>query len=158
MNMGSDTTNKRMTGRNETSPYRVPDGYFSDLNHAIRCRVMEANEAETTYAARGIWGRMRGVAGAAGAFGCLVLLAMAGFYFTGYRAQVKEADEADLLLGYTLYSEDVESLATTLQEGTEDNGALFALEVKEYLSTYGSGTLDNETLLAMATGTEATDY
>lgn len=140
------------------NPYRVPDGYFAELRNTLR-------ERAAAEAARGgaipmptLWQRIRGIAGFSAAFGCLVLFAMAGYYFTGYKAGQREQlamqeQTGEMLLGYRVYTEDLEELdeyATDTIAGAEDQ-ARFAEAVTEYLDTYGYGGTD---LLAALTGTE----
>lgn len=124
------------------NPYRVPDGYFAELRSTLRERVATELEADTM-PQKGLWRRMRGIAGLSAAFGCLVLFATVGYYFTGYKAQQREqlalqSQQADDMLGYRLYTEDIEELDdyTGGVETAEEN-VLFAEAVTEYLDTYG---------------------
>lgn len=146
-----------------SNPYRVPDGYFADLRSTLRERVAEDLAAEGGAApAPGLWQRIKGVAGLSAAFGCLVLLAVTGFYFTGYKARQREQlamqeETAEMFLAYHLYSEDLEELdeyAAADPEAQAQDQALFAEAVTEYLDTYGYGGAD---LSAALTGSE-TDW
>ncbi|WP_300828817.1 hypothetical protein [uncultured Rikenella sp.] len=135
-------------------PYRVPEGYFAELRNTLRERVAEDSAAERVSAVGGSrWGRLGRMAGLAGAFGCLVLFATVGFYFTGYRAQqrellAQEGQTSETLLGYRLYSEDIEELQDYLSD--EDDGTqqtLLAEAVTDYLDIYGYGGVDLADLL-----------
>ena len=149
----------------KSNPYRVPEGYFSDLRQTLRQRVAteEAASGERGATATGwsLWEPVRSLAGLSAAFGCLVLLATAGFYWTGYRAQQRERlamqdATTEMLSGYHLYSEDVESLDAYLAGATDEaelatEQTQFTEAVEDYLSTYGYG---GETeLLAVLTET-----
>lgn len=131
-------------------PYRVPEGYFAELRNTLREQAATEN---VPVAGRGRWGRIGRMAGLAGAFGCLVLFATVGFYFTGYRAQQREwmalEEQAnETLLGYRLYSEDIEELQDYLSEendGTQQT--LLAEAVTDYLDIYGYSGVDFSDLL-----------
>lgn len=135
------------------NPYRVPDGYFAELRSGLRERIAaettESVEAEAI-PMRGLWHRIRGIAGLSAAFGCLVLFATVGYYFTGYKAQQREqltqhSQQADDLLGYRLYTEDIEQLDTYAGSGdTAEENILFAEAVTEYLDTYGYNPAEGE--------------
>lgn len=131
------------------NPYRVPDGYFAELRSGLRERIA-ADSAAQTMPRAGLWRRLKGIAGLSAAFGCLVLFATVGYYFTGYKAQQREqlaarSQQADDLLGYRLYTEDLEELDTYVgsAETAEDN-ILFAEAVTEYLDTYGYNPAEGE--------------
>ncbi|MDE5944674.1 MAG: hypothetical protein K2G93_03705 [Rikenella sp.] len=146
------------------NPYRVPDGYFSELRNTLRERV--AGETAAASSAT-LWGRVRGLAGFATAFGCLVLLAMTGFYFTGYRARQRELiaeqqnETSEMLAVYRLYTEDLEEFDSYFIETPADDGTgdeqrtLFAEAVTEYLDTYGYGGEGTELLAALTQGEAA---
>ena len=142
-------------------PYRVPDGYFAELRNTLRDRA-SASAAEACGRERGVWARIRGLAGLSAAFGCLVLLAMVGYYFTGYRAQQREwmaaqNEVGEMLDGYSVYVEDVEGLdeywgvRKKSEEDVAEERVLFAEAVTDYLATsgYGGGT---ELLVALTEG------
>lgn len=139
-----------------SNPYRVPDGYFADLRQSLREQAAMAEEGRSVGT---VWQRIRSAVGWVAAFGCLVLLATAGFYWTGYRAQQHEriamqeaADE--MLSGYYLYSEDVADLDAYLAVsagGGEEQNALFTEAVTDYLAASGYGETD---LLAVLTETK----
>ncbi|WP_294597059.1 hypothetical protein [uncultured Rikenella sp.] len=135
-------------------PYRVPEGYFAELRNTLREQVAEDLAAAGVSTAGGRWwGRFGRIAGLAGAFGCLVLFATVGFYFTGYRAQqrewmAQEGQTSETLLGYRLYSEDIEELQDYLSD--EDDGTrqtLLAEAVTDYLDIYGYSGVDFSELL-----------
>lgn len=130
----------------QSNPYRVPDGYFSDLRRTLRDRVaVEAAGEGEVRSVRSIWRQVRSLAGLATAFGCLVLLATVGFYWTGYRAQQRERlamldETSEMFAVYHLYSEDVESLDAYLTAVTDEaERTQFTEAVTDYLSTYGYG-------------------
>lgn len=132
------------------NPYRVPDGYFAELRTGLRERIAAEAAASEAQPVRGLWPRIKGIAGLSAAFGCLVLFATVGYYFTGYKAQQREqlaqsSQQADDLLGYRLYTEDIEELDTYTSgaEADEDN-ILFAEAVTEYLDTYGYNPPEGE--------------
>lgn len=145
--------------RPEGNPYRVPDGYFAELRSTLRERVAPQSEAVPR---QSLWHRIRGIVGASAAFGCLVLLATVGFYFTGYKAQQREQlamqeQVGEMLLGYHLYTEDLEELDEYVSgdpAALADEQAGFAEAVTEYLDTYGYSGAE---LLATLTETE-TDW
>lgn len=147
--------------RPEGNPYRVPDGYFAELRNGLRERVAPLSEAEAV-PRQSLWHRIRGIVGASAAFGCLVLLATVGFYFTGYKAQQREQlamqeQAGEMLLGYHVYSEDLEELDEYVSgdpAALADEQAGFAEAVTEYLDTYGYSGAE---LLATLTETE-TDW
>lgn len=144
--------------RPEGNPYRVPDGYFAELRSTLRERVAPQSEAEVVHR-QSLWHRIRGIVGASAAFGCLVLLATVGFYFTGYKAQQREQlamqeQAGEMLLGYHLYTEDLEELDEYVSDDPTvqaEEQALFAEAVTEYLDTYGYSGAE---LLATLTETE----
>lgn len=138
--------------------YRVPDGYFAELRSTLRERVAPLSEAEAV-PRQSLWHRIRGIVGTSAAFGCLVLLATVGFYFTGYKAQQREQlamqeQAGEMLLGYHLYTEDLEELDEYVSDDPTDQAeeqARFADAVTEYLDTYGYSGAE---LLATLTETE----
>lgn len=147
--------------RPEGNPYRVPDGYFAELRNGLRERVAPQFEAEVV-SRPSLWHRIRGIVGASAAFGCLVLLATVGFYFTGYKVQQREQlamqeQAGEILLGYHLYTEDLEELNEYISDDPTvqaEEQARFAEAVTEYLDTYGYSGAE---LLATLTETE-TDW
>ncbi len=132
------------------TPYRVPDGYFSDLRSNILSKAAQTN-AVTFPKQRGAfsWLQVRGLVGVAASFAVLVLLASVGFYYTAYRAHNREkvyamAAGEDALLGYTIYSEDIDELLweeEVLARDPEGAERRFDQAVDEYLALYGSGLL-----------------
>lgn len=165
-----NTSDDKLRHRN---PYRVPDGYFSELRNTLRERIADETAAASSATLGGgggtLWGRVRRMVGFAAAFGCLVLLAMTGFYFTGYRAQQRELfaeqqnETSEMLAVYRLYSEDLENIDNylidseqRLQRGTDtdqtEEEVLFAEAVADYLDTYGYGGEGTELLAALTQG------
>ena len=129
------------------NPYRVPDGYFSDLRHTLRERIAADVEAQMASPPT-LWQRVKGLVGFAAAFGCLVLFATIGYYFTGYQAQqpeqlaLQQDDVTEALLAYQFYSEDLEALELYMTEDPEveaQQQEQFAADVTEYLDRYGYG-------------------
>ena len=123
------------------NPYRVPDGYFAELRNTLRDRVAaEASAPQPT-----LWQRVRGLVGLSAAFGCPVLFATVGYYFTGYKAQQREqlamqTETSDMMLGYQLYTDDLVALEEYAYPDSVtqvENQALFAQAVTEYFDTYG---------------------
>lgn len=145
MNAPHNTPGRRPVG----NPYRVPDGYFAELRSGLRDSVVTELEADTM-PQKGLWRRVKGIAGLSAAFGCLVLFATVGYYFTGYKAQQREqlalqSQQSDDLLGYRLYTEDIEELDTyTGSVESADENLLFAEAVTEYLDTYGYNPAEGE--------------
>lgn len=143
------------TGSGRGNPYRVPEGYFAELRNRLREEAagLAAENAVGGGGECGWRGRIVRLAGAAACFGCLVLFAVVGFYFTGYRAQQREllAQEGrteEMLLGYRFYAEDVEELEEYLED--EEDGTRqgwLAEEVNDYLDIYGYGGVDFAVLL-----------
>lgn len=162
-----NTSDDKLRHRN---PYRVPDGYFSELRNTLRERIADETAAASSATLGGgggtLWGRVRRMVGFAAAFGCLVLLAMTGFYFTGYWAQQRELfaeqqnETSEMLAVYRLYAEDLEAFDSYFIQTTEDevlNGddeqrTLFAEAVADYLDTYGYGGEGTELLAALTQG------
>lgn len=139
------------------NPYRVPDGYFAGLRNTLRERAAEEAGRDGSVPVPTLWQRIRGVAGLSAAFGCLVLFAAVGYYFTGYRADRRERlalqeQTGEMLLGYHVYTEDLEELDEYASDtvGRDEDQARFAEAVTEYLDTYGYGGAD---LLAALTDT-----
>lgn len=121
------------------NPYRVPDGYFSDLRNTLNEKVSEQTAAESVTP----WQRARGMLGLVGTFGVLVLLATVGYYFTGHKATLIEAEVNDPLLGYSITLDEVESIDSAF---TATSGTLQLAEAaNEYLEIYGYGYMDVET-------------
>lgn len=133
-----------------SNPYRVPDGYFAALRGSLREAVSAAPVRP------GLWQRVKGIAGLSAAFGCLVLLATTGYYFTGYQARQRERSAAqeesvEMFLAYHLYDEDLEELDEYAYEDSATQAedlTLFTDAVTDYLDTYGYGS----DLLAALTG------
>lgn len=132
------------------NPYRVPDGYFAELRNDLRERVAVETVRGEAITMPTLWQRIKRVAGLSAAFGCLVLFATVGYYFTGYKAQQREqlalqSQQADDMLGYSLYAEDLEELDDyTGGEGSAEDHLLFAEAVTEYLDTYGYHPAEGE--------------
>lgn len=125
------------------NPYRVPDGYFAELRNTLRARAAIHPAVASVPSQVRLWQTVRRLVGLSAAFGSLVLLATVGYYFTGYQAQQREQlaasnQQADDLLGYSLYTEDLEELESYAATPDEDEQLLFAEAVTEYLDTYGS--------------------
>lgn len=129
------------------NPYRVPEGYFSELRNTLRERVA-ADVAAQLAPPPSLWQRVKGLVGLSAAFGCLVLFATVGYYFTGYKAQqreqmaLQENDITEALLAYQFYSEDLEALEQYMTEDPEAEAAAqaqFVDDVTAYLDTYGYG-------------------
>ena len=127
------------------NPYRVPDGYFAELRNTLRERVTVETQPQPT-----LWQRVKGLAGLSAAFGCLVLFATVGYYFTGYKAQQREelamqTETSDMLLGYQLYADDLLALEeyTHMDSVAQaENEALFVQAVAEYFDLYGYNGVD----------------
>lgn len=132
-----------------SNPYRVPDGYFADLRNGLRERIAAETSSDAA-GEQGIWQRIRGIVGFSAAFGCLVLLAAVGYYFTGYEARQRELlamqdETAEIFTQYRVYSDDIEALDEYLSDDPEvqtENRVQFAEAVAEYLDTYGYGGAD----------------
>lgn len=148
--MKANSTNKDDDLRRR-NPYRVPDGYFSDLRNNLMARAAEQEAVQNT--PKGWWRKLKGAAGFAAAFSFMVLFALVGFYFTGYQAQQRENELAsvDMLGGYTLYSHDIETLIYELDLLSDDQAIAEAQQgfedaVSEYLQTFGYGEVYQELL------------
>lgn len=129
------------------NPYRVPEGYFSELRNNIREQI-SADVALIQEPQVRLWVRVKSIAGFVAAFGCLVLFATIGYYFTGYQAQQRESsttDEAVLaeaLMSYQFTTEELEVLEQYVMDSPSVNAseeAQFAEDVTAYLDTYGYG-------------------
>lgn len=120
------------------NPYRVPDGYFSELRNTLTEKV-EQQQAESSMST---WQRLRSLASFAAMFGVLVMVATVGYYFTGYKATLNEAEQNDPLLGYRITMDDIEALEYEFDD--QQQSLQFAAAANEYLETYGFGYLDTE--------------
>lgn len=131
-----DTPNNFKRG----NPYRVPEGYFAELRNNLRERVTVEAQIQPT-----VWQRIKGIVGLSAAFGCLVLFATIGYYFTGYKAQQREqvalqTETSEMMLGYRLYADDIVALEEYVNRDSvtrAQNQALFIQDVADYFDTYG---------------------
>ena len=126
--------------------YKVPDGYFEQMRAQVMGQVRELEAERAAAAARKVpaW---RSAAAFAASFAALVVLAVGGFYLTGYQAQKQEvaaaaADQAMWL--YEVEEIDLYELDAAKQEPAK---AVLAEAAIDYLETFGSlssGELSNE--------------
>lgn len=129
----------RKTERTQNGGYTVPDAYFSDLQARIMTRIEQQQEPEA-----GFWSIFKRAVVFSLSFGCLVVLALTGYYFTGYQARNNEieADEFALIDMYNVSTDDIVEMVDT----QEESSVLFAEAAIEYLDTYGYGMIADEYL------------
>lgn len=120
--------------RDNRAAYRVPDGYFSELNNLLRERVEQPAQG-------GIWATFRSMATFAAGFVAMVVLAITGFYFTGHQAQNVEAEYDELYLT-SLYDITVEDIISAEETTDSTSSRLFADAAIDYLDTYGYNLAD----------------
>lgn len=122
--------------------YKVPDGYFSDLNHRIMDRVAE----ETASKEISFWTALRRLSGFTIGFSCMVVLAITGFYFTGSNSgQMEELSSTEYLMSmYDVTEYDI----LDVEEADRLSEENFAENVFAYLDTYGYGDYDIESLIS----------
>jgi len=113
--------------------YKVPEGYFSDLNHLIMERVQGENAQEKV----GLGTVLGRLSGFAVGFACIALLAMAGYYFTGYKAQMKEESSVEDYF-FSMYDVSIDDIID-IQDPESLSNAEFADAAMIYLDTYGYG-------------------
>ena len=116
--------------------YKVPEGYFSDLNH----RIMDQVEAQQEAGSIGFGGALRRMVGVVGGFAALVLIAVTGFYFTGYQtrqAEIAMAGDYDVNLHYVTIDDIMEWDADDSEADARFVEAAYA-----YLDTYGYNSSD----------------
>lgn len=94
-----DITNNRVN-----SPYRVPDGYFNDLSHAIMAKVDNESQAQPVGARRYLR-----LAGFAAGFAAMVMGLTWGFRIItdSMTSDQRVFDESMLLSMYDISSEDI---------------------------------------------------
>lgn len=120
--------------RDNRAGYRVPDGYFSELNQ----RVVD-QAASQSQRAKGL-PAVRSMLSFVGGFAVMVVMAMTGYYFTGYSA-INNQTEQDNMMFVSLYDIEVDEIVSaedSQNESTEiQNKALLADAAYDYLTTYG---------------------
>lgn len=115
-------------------PYKVPDGYFSDLNHRIMDRVEEQIQSDE---AGGVWSTFRRMGTFAMGFAVMVIMATVGYYFTGHQAsQNEQLDEAYYLI--SMYDVTIDDILSVEQSDSLYNQSIAQAAI-EYLDVYGYG-------------------
>lgn len=130
-----------LEGMSRENRYKVPDGYFSDLNHRIMDRVARETASEEI----GFGTVIRRLSGFAIGLSCMALLAVTGFYFTGSDAgQTEELSSTEYLMSmYDVTEYDI----LDVEEADRLSEENFAENVFAYLDTYGYGDYDIESLI-----------
>lgn len=119
--------------RDNRGAYRVPDGYFSQLNHQLK-------EAPLQPVQGGVWATVRSMFAFVGSFAVMVVMAIVGFYFTGYQAQTNETTVDELYL-FSLYDISDEDIMDS-DDSSIVNSQIFADAAIDYLDTYGYNLTD----------------
>lgn len=123
----------------KTNPYKVPEGYFRDLKYSIveKAEQMQA-EADAAAAARPRWRvELRSASVFAASFAAVAVLAITGYYFTGYKAQQTELMADGFDETYLLYDLDEAQVLEYTSERSSDDSGLLADASLDYLAAYG---------------------
>lgn len=116
--------------RDNRAGYRVPDGYFSELNHKVIDQA--AAQSHSVKRMPAVRSMLSFVAG----FAVMVMMAITGYYFTGHQAQNNE-QEQDNFYFVSLFDVEVEEIIYAQETATDQHNALLADAAYEYLTTYG---------------------
>lgn len=120
----------------KTVGYKVPEGYFDQLKGSIMesARVMQ-EERDTIQLKRPLFRtQMRSAAVFAASFAAMVVLAITGYYFTGYKASEKELAQSvdDMTLVYGI--DELDLVELTVSAGQE---TLLSEASIEYFEAFG---------------------
>ncbi|MEG2318888.1 MAG: hypothetical protein RSC07_00305 [Mucinivorans sp.] len=121
--------------------YRVPQGYFADLESRIKEKATEI-QVDNSW-----WGALRGVAGFAGGFVVMVLLGATFYYFAGgneaqQSKQMATIDQFIVVDGVS--QEDIMATLEPTQAEDSLSSELFALAAMEYVELTGVSLSDFE--------------
>lgn len=116
--------------RDNRAEYRVPDGYFAELNRAI----IDKSE-ETVVSGSGAWTTIRSMLSFSASFAAMVILAITGYYFTGYQAKLSQSDDESFYM-ISLYGVTTEDIIQSQQDNSEQS-SLFEESAIAYLTEYG---------------------
>lgn len=128
------------------NPYKVPEGYFDELNAKILQQTIGTNggakwsvEFNPKKKSEGRGESFRSFMGFAAGFAIMVGLAWGGFYLMlGGEAQ----SSGDDMVNELLYSSTSESIYEAFEESDEDED-LFAEAVIEYVDMYGIDEIES---------------
>lgn len=120
--------------RDNRASYRVPEGYFAELNNTLCERAEKPVQG-------GLWATFRSLTAFAGIFAIMVIMAITGFYFTGHQAQQSEVEQ-DALYFTELYHVTTDDIIDAEMEQITGSGVLIADAAAEYLDTYGYSLID----------------
>ncbi len=123
------------------NPYKVPEGYFSDLRNTLREQI---GETETVSTAHGLWKKTKGMILIGASFAGMFALAVVAYQFAGSIAP-KTATLADAQ--YPASIEETDLLYEDIYRPVSDEQLTEA--AINYLTFYGYAE-NTETLLADA--------
>ncbi len=139
------------------NPYKVPSGYFEELNRAILKKAEECTDVDSTLqdtieyipASQKYRGaRLRGMVSFAASFALLVGLAWGGFHLIIGATSNQNSPEAALLAAHAdidydlLYDISDDVLIEAISEQSLSEEELFAEAVAEYIDLHGMVDID----------------
>lgn len=131
-------THQDQHNRDPRGGYRVPDGYFNDLNHLI------VEKAQMPAADNSWSGALRRMIGFAGGFAFMVALAVGAFYLIsdGNPESVTQLTSQqnnlyDFTQMYNVSEDDILEYYLYPTDSSELNNQQFAQAVDEYIQIYG---------------------
>lgn len=113
--------------RDRRAGFRVPDGYFAQLNERV---VTAATTEKPTR-----WATFRSLTAFAASFAAMVMIAVTGYYFTGHKALNSEIEQDNLYL-VSLYDIQLDEILAA-NEADELSSELFAEAAYNYLDLHG---------------------
>lgn len=127
----------------KSNSYKVPEGYFGELKSSILSSV-HTIQAEQLAAEKPTFRvQMRSAAIYAASFAAMVVMAITGYYLTGYQSQEKELaqsfDEMSLVYGMDEYD-----IVDYTVDQTSADRALLAEASGDYFDAFGYPTADYE--------------
>lgn len=115
--------------RDTRAGYKVPEGYFSELNHKIVATSQQTAQG-------GAWATLRSMTSFVMSFAVMVVIAITGYYFTGHQAQTQEYEDENYYM-ISLYDISTEDIIQAQELDSDTKNSQFADAAIDYLTTYG---------------------
>ncbi|MEG1075502.1 MAG: hypothetical protein RRY42_00160 [Mucinivorans sp.] len=117
--------------------YKVPDGYFDELNRSLRTAAAQMEADAQQVSARPVFRvQLRSAAFFAASFVGLVVLAVTGYYFTGHSAHQQELTHSYEQVAI-YYDIDPIDMVDYMIPVSEESIELYASASRDYMDVFG---------------------